>query len=56
LYVLVLIAPHEIILFVDGFLERISSGYDREQRGFLLVLFLTVGFPPVLDTGGDFEQ
>jgi len=56
LYVLVLIAPREIILFLDGILEGIPSGYDREQIGFLLVLFLTVGFPPVLDTGGDLEQ
>jgi hypothetical protein len=51
LYVLVLIAPHRIILFLDGVSERIPSGYGREQRGFLLVLFLTVGFPPVLDMG-----
>jgi hypothetical protein len=55
LYVLVLIAPHGIILFLDGVSERIPSGYDREQEGFLLVLFLTVGFPLVLDMGGDFE-
>ena len=56
LYVLVFIAPHGIIFFVDGISERIPSGYDREQRGFTLVLFLTLGFPPVLDMGDDFEE
>jgi hypothetical protein len=45
-----------MILFLDGFSEIIQSGYGREQRVFLLVLFLTVGFPPVLDMGGGFEQ
>jgi hypothetical protein len=56
LYVLVLIALHGIIFFLDGISERIPSGYGQEQRGFLLVLFLIVGFPPVLDMGGGFEQ
>jgi hypothetical protein len=55
LYVLVLIAPHGIILFLDGISKRISSGYGLEQRGSLFILFLTVGFPPVLDMGGGFE-
>jgi hypothetical protein len=49
LYVFVLIAPHGIILFLDGVSERIPSGWGREQRGFSLALLLRVGFPPVLD-------
>ena len=56
LYVLVLIAPHGIVLFLDGVSERITSGYDQEQRGLCLILFLTVAFPPVLDKGGSFEE
>ena len=55
LYVLVLIALQGIILFLDGISERIPSGYGREQGGFLLVLFLTLGFPQVLDMGGSFK-
>jgi hypothetical protein len=56
LYVFVLIAPHGIILFLDGISERIPSGCSQEQRGFSLALFLRVGFPPVLDMGGSFEE
>ena len=56
LYVLVLIAPHRIVMFLDGVSERIPSGYNREQRGFHLFLFLTVVFPLVLDMGDDFEE
>ena len=56
LYALVLIAPHGIVLFLDGVSERIPSWYSREQRGFCLVLVLTVGFPPVLNMGGSFEE
>jgi hypothetical protein len=56
LYALVLIAPQRIILFLDGVSEIIPSGYGRELRGFLLILFLTIGFPLVLDMGGSFEQ
>ena len=56
LYVLVLIAPHGILLFLDGVSERIPSGYIWEQRGFCVVLFITVGFPPILDMGGSFEK
>jgi hypothetical protein len=56
LYVFVLIAPHVIILFLDGVSKRIPSGCGREKRGFSLALFLQVGFPPVLDMGGGFEE
>ena len=56
LYVLVIIAPHGIVLFHDGISERIPSGYGREQRGFCVILFLTVGFPPILEMGGGFEE
>jgi hypothetical protein len=56
LYVFVLIAPHGIILFLDGVSEIIPSGCGREQRGFSLTLLLRVGFPPVLDMGGGFEE
>jgi hypothetical protein len=56
LYVFFLIAPHGIILFLDGVSERIPSGCGREQRGFPLSLLLRVGFPLVLDMGGDFEE
>jgi hypothetical protein len=56
LYVFVLITPHGIILFLDGISERIPSGCDQEQRGFPLTPFLPVGFPPVLDMGGGFEE
>ena len=56
LYVLVLIAPHGIVLFLDGVSEGIPSWYGREQRGFCLVLVLTVGFSLVLDMGGRFEE
>jgi hypothetical protein len=51
LYVFVLIAPHGIILFLDGISEIIPSGYKLRKESFLLVLFLIVGFPPVLDMG-----
>ena len=54
--VLVLIAPHRIVLFLDGVSERIPSWYGREQRGFPFALLLTVGFPPVFDMGGGFEE
>jgi hypothetical protein len=56
LYVFFLIAPHRIILFLDGVSERIPSGCDQEQRGFPLALLLPVGFPPVLDMGGGFKE
>jgi hypothetical protein len=56
LYVFFLIAPHGIILFLDGVSKRIPSGCGREQRGFSLALLLRVGFPPVLDMGGGFEE
>ena len=56
LYALILIAPHRIILFLDGVSKINSSGCDREQGGFPLVLFLTVGFPLALDMGGGFEE
>jgi hypothetical protein len=56
LYVFVLIAPHGIILFLDGISERIPSGCGQEQKGFPLTLLLRVGFPPVLDMGGGFEE
>jgi hypothetical protein len=56
LYVFVLIAPHGIILFLDGILERIPTGCIQEQRGFSLAFLLRVGFPPVLDMGGGFEE
>jgi hypothetical protein len=56
LYVFVLIDPHGIILFLDGVSEIIPSGCGREQRGFSLTLVLQVGFPPVLDMGGGFEE
>jgi hypothetical protein len=56
LYVFVLIAPHGIILFLDGVSERIPSVCGRQQRGFSLALLLQVGFPPILDMGGDFEE
>ena len=51
LYVLVLIDLHRIVLFLDGISEIIPSGYGWEQRGFYLILFVRVGFPPVLDMG-----
>ena len=54
--VLVLIVPHGVILFLDVLSKRIPSVCGREQRGFPLVLFLTVGFPPILDMGGEFEE
>jgi hypothetical protein len=56
LYVFVLIAPHGIILFLDGISERIPSGCSQEKRWFSLALLLRVGFPPVLDMGGSFEE
>ena len=56
LYVLVLIAPHGIVLFLDDILEIILGWYDREYRGFFLVLVLTVGFPRVLNMGVSFEE
>jgi hypothetical protein len=56
LYVFVLIAPHGIILFLDGVSKIIPSGCDREQIGFPLALLLPVGFPPVLYMGGGFEE
>ena len=56
LYVLVLIAPYGIVLFLDSVSERIPSWYGREQRGLCLVLVLTVGFPPVLNMGSSFEE
>ena len=54
--VFVLIAPHGVILFLDAISKRISSGCGREQRGFPFALLLTVGFPPVFDMGGIFEE
>ena len=54
--VFVLIAPHRVILFLDAVSERIPSGCGREQRGFPFALLLTVGFPPVFDMGGSFEE
>ena len=54
--VFVLIAPHGVILFLDAVSERIPSGCGREHRGFPFVLFLTVGFPPIFDMGGGFEE
>ena len=54
--VFVLIAPYGVILFPDAISERIPGGCGREQRGFPFALFLTVGFPPVFDMGGDFEE
>jgi hypothetical protein len=56
LYVFVLISPNVIILFLDGVSKINASGCDQEQRGFPLTLFLPVGFPPVLDMGGSFEE
>jgi hypothetical protein len=56
LYVFFLIAPHGIIFFLDDVSKRIPSGCDREHRGFPLALLLLVGFPPVLDMGGGFEE
>ena len=55
LYVLVLITPHGIILFLDGLLEKIPSGYIQEQRVCPLIPFHIVGFPLVLDMGGGFQ-
>ena len=54
--VFVLIAPHGIILFLDAVSKRIPSGCGREQRGFPFTLLLMVGFPPVFDMGGRFEE
>ena len=54
--VLVLIATHEVILFLDAVLELIPSVCEREQRGFPLVLSLIVGFPPVFNMGGGFKE
>ena len=54
--VFVLIAPHRVILFLDAISEQIPNGCGREQRGFPFALLLTVGFPPVFDMGGVFEE
>ena len=54
--VFLLIAPHEVLLFLDVVSEWIPSGCGWEHRGFPFVLLLTVGFPPVFDMGGDFEE
>ena len=54
--VLVLIAPHGVIFFLDVVSKRIPSGCDREQRGFPFVLFLTVDFPLVFDMEGNLEE
>ena len=43
-------------MFLDGVSKIIPSWYGQEQRGFFLVLVLTVGFPPVLDMEGSFEE
>ena len=50
--VLVLIAPHMVILVLDYISEWIPSGCSWEQRGFPTVLLLTIGFPLVFDMGG----
>ena len=56
LYVFVLIAIERVILFIGGIWEIIPSGWGWEGWGFPLILFLTLGFAPVLDMGGYFQE
>ena len=49
--IFVLIAPHKVILFLYAISEWIPSGCGREQRGFLFILLLTIGFPPIFEWG-----
>lgn len=52
LYVLILIARHEIILFLYEISEGISSGCRQIPRGLPIVLLVRVGFPPAVEMGG----
>ena len=56
LYVPVLIAPIWVTMFLDGISEIFPSGCSWKYRGFPLIPLLIVGFPLVLDVGGDFEE